>query len=211
MFKVGDIVEITEESDATGILDFKKGKGYEVELIRYNFNGDFKGHIERHQEILLRDEGGRTDWYHYTHFKLKEGTKVEKEECLFKEGQEVHCVLGGEGVVDFINPQSAYPVKVDFANGAVRSYTKDGRLHGDDVNRALFFSPAVVTGATEPVFEPTLKEGDVVVMVDKNSRHKSYVIKVHKEDAEWVKNDCGTMFNKELFDFYKVGEKINFK
>lgn len=210
MFKVGDIVEITEESSATGMLDFVDGKGYavlETALHTTNLTEPVKVY---YLKIRVMNESGVEGWYSASHFKLKEETKVEKKECLFKEGQEVHCVLGSEGVVDFINPQSAYPVKVYFANGTVRDYTKDGRLYEGDINRALFFSPTVVTGATEPVFEPTLKEGDVVVMIDKNARHKSYVIKVHKEDAELVRNDCGTVFNKELFDFYKVGEKIEF-
>lgn len=64
MFKVGDIVEITKESSATGMLDFKDGKGYVVKQVQGSL-------------VCLKNEGYTQDWYHYSHFKLKD--KEEKE------------------------------------------------------------------------------------------------------------------------------------
>ena len=88
MFKVGDIVEITEESSATGMLDFVDGKGYTVKAVYDTTNA-----------IMLLNESLVARWYHYAHFKLKEVVKVEKKECLFKEGQVVWDLLKGKGVV----------------------------------------------------------------------------------------------------------------
>ena len=141
---------------------------------------------------------------------------MEKKECLFKEGQEVHCVLGGAGVVSHIYPQSAYPVKVYFANDTVRDYTKDGRLYEGDINRALFFSPTVVTGATEPlfepVFEPTLKKGDVVMVFSKDTHTAMTVGIVEQETEDRVDFGIGNgSYRKSGFVFYRTGEKIEFK
>ena len=60
MFKVGDIVEITEESSATGMLDFVDGKGYTVKAV-YDTTND----------VMLLNESGVARWYHCAHFKLK--------------------------------------------------------------------------------------------------------------------------------------------
>lgn len=198
MFKVGDIVEITEESSATGMLDFVDGKGYTVEAVDDTTNA-----------VMLLNESWVARWYHCAHFKLKGVVKVEKKECLFKEGQKVHCVLGGEGVVSYIKPQSAYPVKVCFTNCKVRDYTKDGRLYEGDINRALFFSPTVVTGATEPLFEPTLKAGMIVVALDKETS-RFYPMVVREETEEHVTSVHGVVFEKKRNDFLRVGEKIEF-
>ena len=186
MFKIGDIVEITAEADASGMLEFKSGKGYKVEAISYEEERAGDAWLRKSEYIFVKDESGRTEAYNASHFKLKEDTIVEKKECLFKEGQEVYCVLGGVGVVIHIYPQSAYPVKVYFANDTVRDYTEDGRLYEGDVNRALFFSPTVVTGATEPVFNPVLKQGDVVIAVDNNNQHSTLALTVTGEDEHFV-------------------------
>ena len=197
MFKVGDIVEITEDSSATGMLDFIDGKGYTVEAVDDTTNA-----------VMLLNESWVTEWYHTAHFKLKEKSKVEKKECLFKEGQVVWDVVYGKGVVDEIVDNLNYPVVVCFSD-EIMAYTADGRTfetHG----RTLYFSEPKIEAATEPVFEPVLKKGDVVVAVEKGALHKRYLIKVFEEGVVWVKDDLWTMFNKKLFDFYKVGDKIEF-
>lgn len=204
MFKVGDIVEITDESDATGMLDFTKGWSYIVHETRLSEYGEYS-------QVFMLDDSGVTGWYHQNHFKLKEDAKVEKKECLFKEGQEVHCVLGGAGVVSHIYPQSAYPVKVYFANDTVRDYTKDGRLYEGDINRALFFSEPKIEAATEPVFEPTLKKGDVVMVFSKDTHTGMTVGIVEQETEDSVEFGIGNgSYRKSGFVFYRTGEKIEF-
>ena len=203
MFKIGDVVEITEESDATGMLDFKDGNGYKV-INRHS-----------HQEILLQDEGGHIDWYHYTHFKLMGDTIVEKKESLFKEGQVVWDLHNGRGVVEEITRDERYPVKVRFdlkdmdGDEITDHYTADGRYAHTQTVRSLYFSEPKIEAATEPLFEPTLEKGDVVVAVDKAGCSK--ILYVSEEFERQVKNTQGTFFYKESFDFYRLGDKINFK
>lgn len=82
MFKVGDIVEITSESSATGMLDFVDGKGYAVWGVGLKFNPVDVGLIH----IKLVDESGRMDWYTASHFKLKKEDGVK-----FKIGDTLVC------------------------------------------------------------------------------------------------------------------------
>lgn len=197
MFKVGDIVEITEESSATGMLDFVDGKGYEVECVCGS-------------DIYVRNESGRRSWYHPEHFKLHTKKEEESRENVWKVGQTVYDVMFGKGeVVDVSEDVSrVYPILVQF--GCIkRSYTLDGKYGTSNKNRSLFFSEPVVTGDTKPKFTPVLKKGDVVVAVDKDGC--SEILHVREELERQVKNTEGTLFYKEAFDFYRLGEKINFK
>ena len=196
MFKVGDIVEITEESSATGMLDFVDGKGYTVEAVDDTTNA-----------VMLLNESWVADWYHCAHFKLKEKSKVEKKECLFKEGQVVWDVVYGKGVVDEIVDNLNYPVVVCFSD-EIMAYTADGRTfetHG----RTLYFSEPKIEAATEPLFEPTLKAGMIVVALDKETS-RFYPMVVREETEEHVTSVHGVVFEKKRNDFLRVGEKIEF-
>ena len=198
MFKIGDIVEITDESDATGMLDFVKGKGYTVEL--------YAGGM-----VNVVNESGKLDWYSKHHFKLKEKEekKVEKKECLFKEGQVVWDVVYGKGVVVDILENHSYPVVVEFEEGVV-SYTNDGRTYKTH-GRTLFFSEPKIEAATEPVFEPVLKKGDLIVAIDVTRIPcSSCVLTVVSEDEHFVKTEEYGVMSKERWDFYRLGEKIVF-
>lgn len=197
MFKVGDIVEITEESSATGLLDFINGKGYTVEAVDDTKNA-----------VMLLNESWVARWYHYAHFNLKEGAKVKKKGCLFKEGQVVWDVVYGKGVVDEIVDNSTYPVLVCFSD-EIMAYTTDGRTfetHG----RTLFFSEPKIEAATEPLFEPVLKQGDVVIAVDNNNQHSTLALTVTGEDEHFVKTQELGVMGKQRWVFYRLGEKIEF-
>lgn len=271
MFKIGDIVEIAEESDFTGMLDFKKGKAYEVEGVSDT------GHTVR-----VTDESGRTDWYHCTHFKLKEKEKivetnlvfkvgdtlictetdrvdlsmhslttgkeyvvkgvwdnhkgvtvvgddgeevgvygfrfklkegaVEKKECLFKKGQVVWDVVYGKGVVVEIADYSSYPVIAHFSDETM-TYTVDGKTY-ETHGRTLFFSEPKIEAATKPVFEPMLKEGDVVIIScfrDRKDSSKFRLGVVEDETEDFVYTQGSDAWEKDARDFYRLGEKINFK
>ena len=197
MFKIGDIVEITDESYATGMLDFVKGKGYTVEL--------YAGGM-----VNVVNESGKLGWYSKNHFKLKEKEKkVEKKECLFKEGQVVWDVVYGKGVVTEIVEYSVYPVVVQFSDETM-AYSVDGKTY-ETHGRTLFFSEPKIEAATEPVFEPVLKEGDIVIAwereYDKNTP-SIVVVKREDENTVWSKYDIG--WEKSDYDFYRIGEKIVF-
>lgn len=196
VFSVGDIVEITEESDATGMLDFKKGKGYPVA----NISGWM---------VRVLNESGRDGWYSNGHFKLKEDVMdngVEKKECLFKEGQVVWDVVYGKGVVVEIVERSTYPVVVRFSDETM-AYTVDGKAY-ETYGRTLFFSEPKIEAATEPMFQPVLKEGDKLLTVGYDWQWELHEVSEELEYA--VKNKQGTLFYKNAFAFYRLGEKIVF-
>lgn len=202
MFKIGDIVEITDESDATGMLDFVKGKGYTVEL--------YAGGM-----VNVVNESGKLGWYSKHHFKLKE-KEEKKVETLFKEGQVVWDLRNGRGVVEEITNDERYPVKVRFDlkemdGGEITDhYTADGRYVNTQTVRSLYFSEPKIEAATEPVFEPVLKKGDVIIAVDKNGERATLVLTVTGEDEHFVKTVEYGVMGKQQWDFYRIGEKIIF-
>lgn len=198
MFKVGDIVEITEESSATGMLDFVDGKGYTVKAVYDTTNA-----------VMLLNESLVARWYHYAHFKLKEVVKVEKKECLFKEGQVVWDLLKGKGVVKTsYHYKQSYPVKVVFEDGDYDFYTDDGKLEPEDKSRRLFFSEPKIEAATEPLFEPVLKENDMVYAVHTTGCGEMFSV---AQELEYeVETHCGEILVKTVWDFYRIGDKIKF-
>lgn len=206
MFKVGDIVEITEESDAAGMLDFIKGKGYPV--LDWSNQPSSGGYTTVYiQQIRLKDESGRVGWYGSGFFKLKE-KEEKKVETLFKKGQVVWDVVYGKGVVVEIVERSTYPVVVQFSDETM-AYTVDGKTY-ETHGRTLFFSEPKIEAATEPVFEPVLNKGDWVVLSDATAEA---IVKVEKETRTELFYDAGgaiTFVNKDCVSVYRLGEKIMF-
>ena len=62
---------------------------------------------------------------------------------MFTKGQQVWCVIFGEGVVAE-TAHGVYPVKVRFENGEVEAYTSEGHLVVRHGNRALFHHPVKI-------------------------------------------------------------------
>jgi hypothetical protein len=60
-----------------------------------------------------------------------------KQKTIFYEGQQVGCLMYGEGVVRRVVEESTYPVRVDFLEIKYESYTKDGKRL--DVNNATLY------------------------------------------------------------------------
>ena len=56
---------------------------------------------------------------------------------MFKVGQKVICKVYGEGVVEGIDEDGAYPVDVEFTTGESDAYTSDGKLYEDDDEPSL--------------------------------------------------------------------------
>lgn len=199
MFKIGDIVEITAEMDATGMLDFTKDWSYRVHECRVS-------ELTGHSQVFVLNDSGRTDWYHQNHFKLKEEKNME---CLFKEGQTVYCLMNGKGVVRSVDNDSDYPVSVVF-DGDTEDYTSDGKFYAGGENRFLFFSPPVVTGATEPVFEPVLKKGDSVVLSDTFTKAIVNVVNETATEIFYEADGVVTFVDKSTVEVHRLGEKIKF-
>ena len=204
-FQVGDVVEITEESASTGMLDFIEGKGYAVEAIDYNGK-----EWCAHDIILLKDESGKKDWYNVSHFKLKEEKKMETD---FRVGQTVWDVVYGKGkVVNILQNVLKYPVVVKFVD-VKRHFTEDGKLD-EQYARTLFFSEPKVIAETKPMFIPTLEPGTPIILSEssvKSQMISAWVIDESEDSIIATTKDCGTcQFLKEKWNVYPVGEKIEF-
>ena len=210
MFEIGDIVEITDESYATGMLDFTRGKGYKVEAVDYNGK-----EWCAHNIILLKDESSKKDWYNVSHFKLKEdGDQVNKTfETDFRVGQTVYDAAYGKGKVVEVKSSGSFPIGVEFESSrdGVGYFTADGKVLPES-QRTLFFSPPTVSGATKPVFVPTFKQGDVLFAYGKDEailgEMGRIVVSTEDENTVWDEYDIGWL--KSHWEFYKLGEKIEF-
>lgn len=138
-------------------------------------------------------------------------------ETLFKVGQVVWDLRNGRGVVESVNPKDIYPVKVKFdlkdMDGDVVTdrYTADGRFATTQTIRSLYFSEPKIEAATDPVFEPVLKEGERVLaegLGDIEGELSKLTVKREDEHIVWDEYDIGR--RKVHWNFYRLGEKIIF-
>lgn len=204
MFEIGDIVEITHEAAGMGILDLLKGVGYQVENIRADCGG----------QIKLKGHSGRYDYYHWSHFKLKEnGEQVNKTiETDFRVGHTVYDAAYGKGEVVDVKSSGPFPIGVKFESSreGVGYFTADGKVLPES-QRTLFFSPPTVIGATKP-FVRTFKQGDVLFAYGKDEAILGdmgrIVVSMEDENTVWDEYDTGWL--KSHWEFYKLGEKIEF-
>lgn len=211
MFKIYDVVEITDSSSATGLLDFVDGKGYEVLNSTLSDEG---------QRIFLCSEGGVKGWYSANHFQFSDFVENKDSKSLFKIGQVVWDLRNGRGVVTATEVMGTYPIEVKFdlvdkeGNQVRDLFTKDGRYAETHTVRSLYFSEPKIEGALEPLFESVLKVGEPVILT---SDINSQMI------AGWVEAETPTtitvttsqnpyeMFEKDKWKVYRVGERVEFK
>lgn len=204
MFKAGDIVEITGFAYATGMLDFIKGKGYKV-ISSTGCDSEC---------LQIEDESGNRYWYNAMHFKLKEKEEqVNKTiETDFRVGQTVYDAAYGKGKVVEVKTSGAFPIGVEFESSrdGVGYFTADGKVLPES-QRTLFFSPPTVSGATKP-FVRTFKQGDVLFAYGKqepvSGEMGRVVVSMEDENTVWDEYDIGWL--KSDWEFYKLGEKIEF-
>ena len=199
-FQVGDTIEVTERTLEVGILEFKEGESIEVLSLRVDGSTN--------QVLIYNPYDLKTHWYAESHFKLKENS-VESNENHFKVGQTVWDVVYGKGeVVIVLQNVLKYPVVVKFVDGT-RHFTEDGKLD-EKYARTLFFSEPKIIAETKSLFEPTLKDGDLIVVKHVKQDWK-YLLQVcyEDEDVVWV-NGEEDGYLKSAWNFYKLGEKIEF-
>lgn len=124
---------------------------------------------------------------------------------MFKVGQKVWCVLCGEGKVKYIDHTSDYPIKVEFLGKNEESYTTEGLMFMTSSNRALYFSPPIISAETEPPFVPTLVGKKVAI---EDYRNGSVIIRrVEKETADKIYTDAfGTHCLKAFVTIYELCE-----
>ena len=184
MFKVGDAVEISKSSSYTGLLDFVDGKTYFVEQV--------KQHEDWYKPLVyIANESGRKDWYHHSHFKLRE---KKKSEVVFHVGQKVWDVVRGEGVVTYIEEDEEYPVYVEF-DGEEESYTTEGKYRKDHEFPSLYaYKPKIVKagGNEDTPFIPVFEDGDLVQVkfVGSEEIHGTvFVVEKETKDAIYMKGN----------------------
>ena len=118
--------------------------------------------------------------------------------CNFKVGQTVWCVLLGKGKIADIEKDCAYPVCVKFDNGNEGCYTLGGK-YSEEFNRTLFFS--------EPKIEaqefPSKYVGEAVFLVHIEYGNPEGPFKITKEDAYYIYAQT-IRFYKEDYDIYIV-------
>ena len=142
-----------------------------------------------------------------------QATAEEDRQIDWQVGQVVWDVLLGKGVVFEISTTSRNPVGIKFNSGSTTHAYRDGSLLGHGHVRTLFFSEPVIKAELYPPkkpFTPVLKKGDVVIV---GSKVSSGVVKVtvDYENSDHIKTDKQTIFKKEYWNFYKLGEEVKFQ
>lgn len=184
VFQVGDAVEISKSSSYSGLLGFGDSKTYFVEQV--------KRHEDWYKPLLyIANESGCKDWYHHSHFKLKE---KKKSEAGFQVGQKVWDVVRGGGVVVDIWEGETYSVNVEFANEE-EYYTSDGKYREEDVRPSLYpYEPKIVKadGNEDTPFFSVFEEGDLVQVkfVGSEEIHDTvFVVEKETKDAIYMKGN----------------------
>ena len=139
------------------------------------------------------------------------------EEIKWEVGQVVWDVIFGEGEVVTVDEDnlSDFPVTVRFEIAwQEESYTKEGKLFRD-CKRSLFFSEPVVAADLSPPkkkFKPILEPSQLVVIMDKMTGEVDLarVIEETEFSVRCLHHGCIHVANKKMFDFYGVGEEIEF-
>lgn len=121
--------------------------------------------------------------------------------CMFKVGQEVWCLLYGKGKVVKVYDTDDYPIKVEFDNADCQYYTRNGKYHVD-CNRTLFFS--------EPKIEaqefPPKCVGKTVFLVNAGGTHGPF--KITKEDAEYIYTQRLLFYKKDYRIYIVESEEV---
>lgn len=105
-----------------------------------------------------------------------------------------------------------YPLIVEFDSGHKISYDTNLRNVPASANRTLFFSEPKIEAQENPPFFPTFKEGDVLTAKYKGTGIDAlFVFVVAEETESFFHYDGGFTMEKSKFDFFKIGEKVNFE
>lgn len=128
---------------------------------------------------------------------------------MFEVGQTVWDVRKGSGVVTETKNAGPWPIRVRINhNGATHGYTLDGKYQTSDLNRSLYFSEPIVSGATTPPFTRKTKDGDTVVLRSKTENGVAVVIVVSSEDKYSICDRNTVRWTKSGYTIHKIGEEI---
>lgn len=166
-------------------------------------------------DVYVAFANGTSYWYAVSNLEFLEEAPSEEEKAIpWEVGQVVWDVRKGRGVVAKVCTEDLeYPVIVEFDNGGVHTYTAEGKILLDDLYRSLYFSEPKIVAETMPPkkpFVPKLKEGDKIVLSD---REMDYITTVVSEDENsiYYRTEDGVVTFVEKgnsVSVYKLGEEI---
>ena len=123
--------------------------------------------------------------------------------CNFKVGQTVWCLLYGKGKVVKVDNTDAYPITVGFDNVGCQCYTYDGKYHVY-YTRTLFFS--------EPKIEaqefPSKYVGETVFLVHIEYGSPEGPFKINKEDAYYLYAQAIRFYKKDYRIYIVEPEEV---
>lgn len=211
-WKVGDRVKFKKASIDNGVIDATEKDSFEVIAVS-----------EEHWGVVVKLEGcaGHVSTSHLEH--IKEGEMENREKSSIKKGSQIDWQAGqvvwdvrkGRGVVAEVYTENFYyPVIVEFDSGGVYTYTAEGKLLLDDLYRSLYFSEPEIVAETMPPkkpFVPKLKEGDKVLIKDKQGLFGEGTVRVvHKEcdDRVYISKDGNYFMKHDIASLQVLGEEI---
>lgn len=180
-------------------------------------NGE-KGVVEAHlgDDVYVAFTNGTSCWHTVSNLEfLEEAPSKEEKAIPWEVGQVVWDVVEGKGVVTRVGCDIAlFPVKVEFDDGDYDYYTAEGKSEETDKIRRLYFSEPKIIAETMPPkkpFVPKLKEGDKVLIKDKQGLFGEGTVRVvHKEcdDRVYISKDGNYFMKHDIASLQVLGEEI---
>lgn len=128
---------------------------------------------------------------------------------MFEVGQIVWDVRMGSGVVTGIKSAGPWPICARMNHdGTEQCYTLDGKYHPSDLNRSLYFSEPVVSGATTPPFTRKTRVLETVVLRSKSPSGPTVAITVANEDENYIWDTNLMKWTKSGYTIHRIGEEI---
>ncbi len=118
--------------------------------------------------------------------------------CDFKVGDEVTCLMHGDGVVEEVKSGATFPVRVLINENEILTFTTDGKYSADSA-RTLFHKGTVKLVAVEQQYKPEYEAGQLLyAMAD----GKITALTVKQDHKDRVVDMDGFVFKKSDFTFH---------
>lgn len=145
-------------------------------------------------------------------YPISQVNKAMQRETVFKVGQRVYDItIGVWGTVTAVHPahERYFPVsvKMDDEEYGILAYTLKGSRFLDDARpRVLYFDVPDFSAAENPKFVPTLKSGDMIVVV-RNDGSRRFTATVQREEENQIMVDQDLTLKKDSWKFYRVANE----
>lgn len=156
--------------------------------------------------VLTFDDGA--EWS----YPISQVNKALQRETVFTVGQRVYDItIGAWGTVTAVHsahePHFPVSVKMDDKKYGILTYTLKGSRSRDDAHpRVLYFDVPDFSAAENPKFVPSLKSGDMIVVV-RNDGSRRFTATVQREEQDRVLVDEDLSLEKDSWKFYRVANE----